>query len=220
MAEIDSKEFVAVCCNCISLLQFKSEYAFQLAEQMRVVHEYARKNLKITADTMKRRYDKNIHFHEYNKGDVVWLHDPTKKKGLSHKLRNHWKGPFHKVKKISDVTYRIQESQKSKPKVVHSDRLKPYLGENKQNWNVYENVRNEPFDKDVVSDRGNILLGESDLDAIATSNDVGIAYSDSDVESDVLCSGTNVHVHSKSDSRSASRVKDRANREKRPKTSV
>ena len=112
------------------------------------------------------------------------------------------------------MTYRIQESLKSKPKVVHSDRLKPYLGENKQNWNVYENVRNEPFDKDIVSDRGNILLGESDLDAIATSNDV----SDSDVESDVLCSCTN--VLSKSDSRSASRVKDRANREKRPKTSV
>ena len=101
---------------------------------------------------------------------------------------------------------------------MHSDRLKPYLGENKQNWNVYENVRNEPFDKDIVSDRGNILLGESDLDAIATSNDVGISYSDSDVESNVLCSATN--VHSKSDSRSASRVKDRANREKRPKTSV
>ena len=44
-------------------IQFKSEYAFQLAEQMRVVHEYARENLKITADTMNKRYYKKIHFH-------------------------------------------------------------------------------------------------------------------------------------------------------------
>lgn len=61
-------------------------------------------------------------------GDAVWLHDPTKKKGLSRKLRNHWIGPFLIVKKISDVTYKIQESPRSKPKVVHSDRLKPYKG--------------------------------------------------------------------------------------------
>lgn len=60
--------------------QFKSDYAFQLAEQIRSVHEYARENLKITADTMKRRYDKNINFHEYHVGDAVWLHDPTQKK--------------------------------------------------------------------------------------------------------------------------------------------
>ena len=58
------------------------------------------------------------------------------------------------------------------------------------------------------------------MDAIAYSDDV--SYSDSvfseNVESDVLCSGTN--VQSKSDSRSASRVKDRANREKRIKRKV
>lgn len=51
--------------------QFKSDYAFQLAEQIRSVHEYARENLKITAETMKRRYDENINFHEYIVGDAV-----------------------------------------------------------------------------------------------------------------------------------------------------
>ena len=85
---------------------------------------------------------------------VTW---PNEKKGLSYKLRNHWRGPFLIVKKISDVTYRIQESLKSKPKVVHSDRLKPYLGKNKPNWNINDNVRNEPFEKDIASDRGTIL---------------------------------------------------------------
>lgn len=93
---------------------------------MKCVHDYARENLKLTADTMKKRHDKTINFHEYNVGDAVWLHDATKKEGLSKKLRNHWIGPFLVIKKLSDVTYRIQETQISKPKVVHSDRLKPY----------------------------------------------------------------------------------------------
>lgn len=57
----------------------KSDYAYQLAEQMKCVHDYARENLKLTADTMKKRHDKTINFHEYNVGDAVWLDDATKK---------------------------------------------------------------------------------------------------------------------------------------------
>lgn len=67
---------------------------------MKCVHDYARENLKLTADTMKIRHDKTINFHEYNVGDAVWLHDATKKEGLSKKLRNHWIGPFLVIKKI------------------------------------------------------------------------------------------------------------------------
>lgn len=33
--------------------------------------------------TMKKKYDKNINFQEYEVGDSVWRHDPTKKKELS-----------------------------------------------------------------------------------------------------------------------------------------
>ena len=35
---------------------------------------------------------------------------------------------------LSDVVYRIQKSRKAKPKVVHSDRLKPYLGPPLERW--------------------------------------------------------------------------------------
>lgn len=66
----------------------------QLARQIRNVHEYARTNLKITAETMKRRYDKNINFHEYHMGDAVLIHNPTWKEGLSPELPHHWIGPF------------------------------------------------------------------------------------------------------------------------------
>ena len=35
---------------------------------------------------------------------------------------------------LSDVVCRIQKSKKAKPKVVHSDRLKPYLGPPLERW--------------------------------------------------------------------------------------
>ena len=59
----------------------------------------------------------------------MWYFNATKTKGLSPKLQNKWKGPYLIISKLSDVTYRIQESPKGKPKIIHSDRLKPYTGE-------------------------------------------------------------------------------------------
>ena len=39
-----------------------------------------------------------------------------------------WTGPFSVMKKLSDVTYRIQDLLNKRRKlVVHFDRLKPYL---------------------------------------------------------------------------------------------
>lgn len=65
------------------------------------------------------------------------------------------------MNKISDVTYRIQESPRSKPKVVHSDRLKPHKGENKPEWMIGDLVRGEVRDKTVALDGVNIHLGEN-----------------------------------------------------------
>lgn len=38
------------------------------------------------------------------------------------------------VSMLSDVTYRIQRSRRAKPKVIHEDRLKPYLGLALRSW--------------------------------------------------------------------------------------
>ncbi len=38
------------------------------------------------------------------------------------------------VKQLSDVTFRIQLKKGGKCKVVHADRLKPYLGEELESW--------------------------------------------------------------------------------------
>jgi tRNA A37 threonylcarbamoyladenosine synthetase subunit TsaC/SUA5/YrdC len=44
------------------------------------------------------------------------------------KLMMNWDGPYKIIGKLTDVTYRIQKSPKSKPLIVHYNRLKPYKG--------------------------------------------------------------------------------------------
>ena len=45
-----------------------------------------------------------------------------------------WEGPYTVTKAINDVVYRIQLTPRSKPKVVHHNRLWEYTGDNKPNW--------------------------------------------------------------------------------------
>ena len=56
----------------------------------------------------KELYDQKKHGDPYNVGDLVWLHSPVVPHGSSHKLHHPWTGPYKIVKKLSDITYRIQ----------------------------------------------------------------------------------------------------------------
>ena len=42
---------------------------------------------------------------------------------------------------LSDVVYRFQKGRKAAPKVVHSDRLKPYLGPPMERWILKRQTR-------------------------------------------------------------------------------
>ncbi|CAG2196579.1 unnamed protein product [Mytilus edulis] len=97
---------------------YSSNYAYELAECIQFIHEFARKRLKISGQTMKKYYDHKIYHKLYDVGSCVWLHNPKPKRGLSRKLQNDWCGPFVITHKLNDVIYRVQETPKSKPKVV------------------------------------------------------------------------------------------------------
>ena len=74
----------------------------------------------------KRNYQR-VHGQPFNTGDWVWLYSPVVGRGGSRKLNCPWKGPYTVMKKISDVTYRVQNLQRRKDRqVVHFNRLKPY----------------------------------------------------------------------------------------------
>lgn len=54
----------------------------------------------------------------------------VRQNGLCQKLQRSWKGLFIVFNKLGDLIYKIQETAKSKPVVIHHNRLKPYVEEN------------------------------------------------------------------------------------------
>ena len=83
---------------------------------------------------MKERYDSSANGTLLERRDPVWLHNPQRKKGKSPKLTRPWQGPYLVIKRINDVVYRIQLNPKSKPKVVHRNRLWRYSGASPPDW--------------------------------------------------------------------------------------
>ena len=112
----------------------ETDYAYCLEQQLLRIHEIARKHIKLSSEGMKRYYDRNANFKEYAVGDPVWYLYVERKVGISTKLTRSWKGPYVITRKYGDVLYQIQRNPRGKPKLVHHDKLKPYLGENKPTW--------------------------------------------------------------------------------------
>ena len=110
------------------------DYSHELRERLQEVHSNARQKLGLAAQRQGKMYDRNTKLRKFDVGDWVWLHGVPRKRGVCHKLEPKWTGPFLIMNKLSDVIYRIQESSRAKPKVVHVDRLKEYLGPPLQNW--------------------------------------------------------------------------------------
>ena len=112
----------------------KTVYAYELSEKLEKIYQFARNRLKLSSDRMKRYYDIGTKMQNFDKGSPVWLHNPHRTKGLCPKLQSNWEGPYVVIQKLNDVICRIQKGPKCRPKVVHQDRLKPYLGENAPDW--------------------------------------------------------------------------------------
>ena len=104
------------------------EYVLDLQNKMKKVHDIARASLLEAGQKQKRLYDRRVNKYIYKKGDAVWLRVYIRPKGLSKKLKLHWEGPFKIIDKISDLTLKVQKTPKSRCKIVHFNRLKPYNG--------------------------------------------------------------------------------------------
>ncbi|GBM75960.1 Retrovirus-related Pol polyprotein from transposon 412 [Araneus ventricosus] len=103
-----------------------NEYMKNLEARLESVHAFARERIKLSSERMKTRYDSRATHHHFKEGDLVWMYNPKRRRGLSPKLQQNWEGPYTVVKKLNDVVYRVQRSPNAKPKVIHINRLAPY----------------------------------------------------------------------------------------------
>ncbi|VDI79030.1 Hypothetical predicted protein [Mytilus galloprovincialis] len=110
------------------------DYLDKLEQAIGRVHELARRKMNLSSNSMKKTYDHKIHHTKYNVGDHVWYYQYQRKVGRNPKFQRPWHGPYVVISRLNDVLYRIKMTPKSKPKVVHHDKLKRYVGENSPTW--------------------------------------------------------------------------------------
>lgn len=104
-------------------------YVENLENNLEDVHQFARVNLRIASDDMKRRYDERATHDSYFVGQAVRYCLPKRRKGLSPKFQSNWDGPYLVKRKISDLIYEIQRTPRAKPRIVHKDRLCKFHGD-------------------------------------------------------------------------------------------
>lgn len=54
----------------------------------------AKDNIQKAKISSKKQFDKKAKEKQFEKGELVLLHDPTVKRGRSKKLRRPWIGPY------------------------------------------------------------------------------------------------------------------------------
>ena len=90
-------------------------------------YQHVHNTMGFKQDRQKELHDRKQHGEFYQTGDLVWLHSPVVPCGASRKLHQPWTGPYKIIKRLADVTYRIQNcnGRRHRRLVVHFDRLKP-----------------------------------------------------------------------------------------------
>ncbi|XP_072176982.1 uncharacterized protein [Diadema setosum] len=99
------------------------EYSMSLVDSMSKAHKAARETLRSTQRRMKRDYDVRSHRRQFSEGDLVYILDSAKIKGVCKKLSSPWKGPARIRQRLSPDLYRVE--LRNIVSTRHHDRLKP-----------------------------------------------------------------------------------------------
>ena len=99
-------------------------YVYERQQAFLKVYDLARTALNSNQKRRNAIYNRKVHSPLYNEGQKVPLHNPVVLPGKSPKTFSPWRGPYNILKRIDDITFKIQELKTMKGLVVHYDRLK------------------------------------------------------------------------------------------------
>ena len=94
------------------LAKIKKKYDRVIASRAQDQHQY------------KSYYDRSHKHVEFKEGALVWIHFHLQEANKTHKLLPRFEGPYKVIKKIDQVTYRVQNDRRNF--MVHVQRMLPY----------------------------------------------------------------------------------------------
>lgn len=103
-----------------------SEYVSRLSETLSTVVEAVKRHQARASEQQKKSYDFRANFQYYTEGELVWVRNKARKRGLCPKLQRKFKGPFRVGERVTDVLYRLLPVEGGPECVVHFNRLKPF----------------------------------------------------------------------------------------------
>ncbi|KAF2884256.1 hypothetical protein ILUMI_21908 [Ignelater luminosus] len=99
-------------------------YVSELISRLNQAFVNVKDNLTKTTEQRNQYFNSNREQSNFQSGDLVYLHDPAVKSGLSKKLIKPWTGPYRIIEIKGPVTYKIKELNRHKEQIVHGNRLK------------------------------------------------------------------------------------------------
>ena len=101
------------------------DYKITMMERMKTAWDKAGLTMKYQQETMKEEYDRKTKDHKFEIGDRVLIHHPFTEKGLSHKLKRPYKGPYRVLQVTStNLKLRSEQNKKAEAIIVHVNRCK------------------------------------------------------------------------------------------------
>ncbi|XP_055924631.1 uncharacterized protein LOC129956721 [Argiope bruennichi] len=103
------------------------DYVAKMVARAEESRQLARVRTLGAQDKDRRRYNAKHRMVSYAPGDLVWIYTPVRKVGLSEKLLRRYFGPYQVLRRLSDVTYEVQDFDPESRM-----RMKPYHDPDKQ----------------------------------------------------------------------------------------
>ena len=101
------------------------EFLQNLLKKMKETFSQVRRNLRKTMELRKEKYDDKIKTKKYKIGDPVAIKTTNKLVG-NDKLADKYDGPYYILSIWDNGTIRIQNTARTKPKLIHVDRVEPW----------------------------------------------------------------------------------------------
>ena len=76
--------------SCAETKMTGHDYVQSLKGQLEKVYNFARTDMAKASDRQKKTYDHRVHVIPFSVGDLVWLRNPAKTRGLCPKLQPRW----------------------------------------------------------------------------------------------------------------------------------